>query len=140
MAIFKALKKSFLKEYDTKDLGEVKTIIGWQISQDIAAETMKIDLSAFIKDLVIEEGLTNCNATIISIKAGLAIDMPNANNYEETELLEYQQLIGKLMYFACGTRPDIAFAIGQLSKHNADPKKSHLKAAKRVVRYLKGTI
>lgn len=26
---FEALKKSLLKEYNTKDLGEVKTIIGW---------------------------------------------------------------------------------------------------------------
>lgn len=44
------------------------------------------------------------------------------------------------MYLACETRLDIAFAVGRLSKHNADPRKGHLRAAKRVVRYLKGTI
>ncbi len=44
------------------------------------------------------------------------------------------------MYLACGTRPDIAFAVGQLSKHNADPRKGHLQPAKRVVKYLKGTM
>ena len=48
MAIFEMLKKSLSKEYDTKDLREVKTIIGWQISQDNASCTMKIDQSAFI--------------------------------------------------------------------------------------------
>ena len=44
------------------------------------------------------------------------------------------------MYLSCGTRPDIAFAVGQLSKRNADPRVGHLKAAKRVLRYLKGTM
>ena len=138
MAILKVLKKSLSKEYDTKDLGEVKIIIGWQISRDTAAETMKINQSAFIRDLVIKESLTNCNVNIIPMKAGLAINMPDADDYKETELLKYQRLIGKLMYLVCGTRPNIAFAVRQLGKHNADPKKGHLKAVKRVVRYLKG--
>lgn len=44
------------------------------------------------------------------------------------------------MYLSCGTRPDIAFAVGQLSKHNSDPRAGHMKAAKKVMRYLKGTM
>ena len=140
MGTLKSLKQLLFKEYDVKDLGEVKTIIGWQITRDLAMGTMKIDQSAFIRDLVIEEGLTDCNAPVMLMKAGSAIEMLDSDDYEETELLEYQRLIGKLMYLACGTRPDIAFAVGQLSKHNADPRKGHLKAAKRVVRYLKGTM
>ncbi len=140
MTTLEALKKLLGKEYEMKDLGEVKTIIGWQITRDPAARTMKIDQSAFIRDLVIEEGLTDCNANVIAMKAGSAIEMTDPEDYEETELQEYQRLIGKLMYLACGIRPDIAFAVGQLSKHNADPRKGHLRAAKRVVRYLKGTM
>ena len=41
------------------------------------------------------------------------------------------------MYLSCGTRPDIAFVVGQLSKQNANPRVGHLKVAKKVVRYLK---
>ena len=44
------------------------------------------------------------------------------------------------MYLLYGTRPGISFAIGQLSKYNADPQIGHMKAAKKVVCYLKGTI
>ena len=140
MATLNALKASLAREYDTKDLGEVETIIGWQIHRDPAAGTMKIDQSAFVRDLVLEEGLTDCNANVIPMKAGSAIDMSDPEDYEEVDLHTYQRLIGKLMYLSCGTRPDIAFAVGQLSRHNADPRKGHLRAAKRVVRYLKGTI
>ncbi len=42
------------------------------------------------------------------------------------------------MYLSCDTRPDIAFAVGQLSKHQSDLRAGHMKTAKKVVRYLKG--
>lgn len=69
MAVLKTLKKLLAKEYEMKDLGEVKTIIGWQITRDTAARTMKIDQSAFIRDLDIEKILTECNANVIPMKA-----------------------------------------------------------------------
>lgn len=45
MAILDILKEFLAKIYDTKDLSEVKTIIGSQISRDIVMGTMKIDQS-----------------------------------------------------------------------------------------------
>lgn len=134
------IKKRLDGEYNIKDLGEVKTIIGWQVTRDMKAGTLKIDQSAFIRDSIEEEGLSGCNSTNIPMKAGSFIDMQEEDDYEETDLKAYQRLVGKLMYLSCGTRPDIAFVVGQLSKRNADPRVGHLKVAKRVVRYLKGTM
>lgn len=74
------------------------------------------------------------------MKAGLSIKMMDLEGYKEADLCIYQRLIGKLMYLACDTKPDIIFAVGQLSKHNANSRKKHLQIAKRVVRYLKDTI
>jgi hypothetical protein len=51
---------------------------------------------------------------------------------------EYQSLVGSLMYAMTGTRPDLAYAVSQLSQFNARPTSTHLTAAKRVLRYLKG--
>lgn len=137
IATLGALKQQLLKKYDMKNLGKLKTIIGWQITRDLVWGTMKINQSACIKDLIIKKDLIDSNATIIPMKAGLAIDMPDTDNYKKIKLLKYYWLIGKLMYLAYGTRPNIAYAEGQLSKNNADPRKSHLKAAKKVVQYLK---
>lgn len=134
------IKEKLNNEYNVKDLGEVKTIIGWQVTRDLEAKKLKIDKSAFIQDLVDEEGLSNGNSTNIPMKAGSFINMQEDDDYKEVDLKTYQQLGGKRMYLLCGTRPDIAFAVGQLSKRNLDPRIGHLKAAKQVVRYLKGTM
>ncbi|XP_015072475.1 uncharacterized protein LOC107016555 [Solanum pennellii] len=48
----------------------------------------------------------------------------------------YQKLNGKLLYLTM-TRPDIAYAIQNLRQFMHSPKKSHMEAALRVVRYLK---
>jgi hypothetical protein len=55
-------------------------------------------------------------------------------------LRTYRSIIGSLMYLMVGTRPDISFAVSALSKHLSNPTTLHLAAAKRVVRYLLGTI
>ncbi|XP_035209128.1 secreted RxLR effector protein 161-like [Stegodyphus dumicola] len=52
---------------------------------------------------------------------------------------KYQEALGSLMYLATGTRPDLAFAVSNLSRYNQDPREKHWKAVKRIFRYIKGT-
>ncbi|XP_060670943.1 secreted RxLR effector protein 161-like [Ziziphus jujuba] len=51
----------------------------------------------------------------------------------------YQQLVGSLIYLTL-TRPDISFAVGVVSRYMQSPKKPHLEAVRRILRYVKGTI
>ena len=51
----------------------------------------------------------------------------------------YRQLVGSLLYLT-HTRPDIAFAVGLVSRFSQDPHESHWKATKRILRYIKGTV
>jgi hypothetical protein len=50
----------------------------------------------------------------------------------------YRQLVGSIIYLT-HSRPDIVFVVSFLSRFMQDPKESHLKVAKRIVRYIKGT-
>lgn len=86
MRDLETLKKLLTKEYEIKDLGEVETIIGWQVTRNTTARNMKIDQSAFIRDLVIERELTECNANSIPIKARSTIEIIKLDNYKETNL------------------------------------------------------
>ncbi len=51
----------------------------------------------------------------------------------------FRELLGALMYLSCCTRPDISFAVSALARVGSNPSESDWKAAKRVMRYLKGT-
>jgi hypothetical protein len=44
-----------------------------------------------------------------------------------------------LLYLTTNTRPDIAFAVSQVARFNHNPKQSHARAVKMIVRYLSGT-
>lgn len=52
--------------------------------------------------------------------------MGGAEDYKETYLCIYQQLIDKLMNLAYGTRSDINFMVEQLIKYNDNPRNAHL--------------
>jgi hypothetical protein len=51
----------------------------------------------------------------------------------------FQRLVGSLLFLQTCSRPDISFAVLLLSQHCSSPEARHFAAAKRVLRYLKGT-
>ena len=51
----------------------------------------------------------------------------------------YSRAIGSLMYAMLGTRVDTAFSVSVLSRYLTNPGPTHIKAVKRMMRYLKGT-
>ncbi|GJW67995.1 putative RNA-directed DNA polymerase [Tanacetum coccineum] len=52
---------------------------------------------------------------------------------------DHFKLIGSVMYVMVCTRPDIAHAVGVVSRFMSNPRREHLEAVKWLLRYLKGT-
>src|SRR6202012_296081 len=51
----------------------------------------------------------------------------------------YGTLVGQLLFLSCVSRPDITYAVNQLTKFLSDPGISHWNAAKHLLRYMQGT-
>ena len=77
--------------------------------------------------------MISCHVTVLPVKTGSTLILDQAEDYQQVDLTVYQQLVSKLMYRKCGTRPDIAFVVGQLSHHNSDLRAEHLRIAKQVL-------
>ena len=59
---------------------------------------------------------------------------------EWNERVPFRELIGSLMFFANITRSNISFAVNVLSRFLNSYSEWHWQSAKRILRYLKGTI
>jgi hypothetical protein len=55
------------------------------------------------------------------------------------EAWSYPSIVGMLLYLCTNTRPDISYAVSQVARFSSNPKQSHAKAIKTLVRYLSAT-
>ena len=138
LSMINRIKKKLGKAYHMKDLGATQSYLGIRITRDRAHRCIWIDQEAYIDSAITRFHLMNANDTKTPLPTGIHLtksETPSSMNLRT----KYQQLIGTLLYAALGTRPDIAFAVTQLSRFNSDPTEEHLRYAKYVLRYLKGT-
>src|SRR5271169_2914569 len=131
--------EGFYKErYEMKDMGIARKFLGIQIEYGDDG-SIKVHQEDYLRDILARHGMSDCNpiATPLDTSVKLTITTDSEPRASQTE---YQTIVGELMFAAIATRPDIMCAVGQLSQFNSDPSSKHLLAAKRVLRYLKGTL
>ena len=63
----------------------------------------------------------------------------NGGKNSDMDSKPYARLIGSLMYAQVCTRPDLAYAVGILSRFQSNPTLEHWTAGKKVLRYLQKT-
>ncbi|KAG7302557.1 hypothetical protein JYU34_002203 [Plutella xylostella] len=129
----KKLKDKLMKEFAMRDLGAAHHILGMKITNKDGRITL--DQSNYIQTVLNKFQMSDCKPASTPMEAGLKL-----HKAEKLGNFNYRNLIGCLMYVAVCTRPDIAYAVSSLSQFNQSYAEVHWKAAKRVLRYLKGTI
>lgn len=118
-------------EFNAKEMGDIKEFLGMSIKRD--EHSLKINQSALVSKVLKLFNMEDCHDASTPMEPGF--------KYDNGQIIDvpYRQLIGSLMYLATTTRPDIMFSVSYLSRFLDKPTENTWKAAKRVLRYLKGT-
>jgi len=132
------LKKSLSARFKMKDMGELHFCLGIGVIQDKEAGVIKIHQKQYIQRML--EKYRMCEANPVDTPADANVKLVKNDGVSgPVDRVLYQSIVGSLLYAAIATRPDIAQAVSAVSKFCAEPNEAHLTAAKRVLRYLKGT-
>lgn len=125
------------QRFNIKRLGEVHQCLGIEFNRD--GNSISMNQRGYINEVLRRFGMDDCNPVSTpfdpSVKLEKGIDKSSKRELD----LPYREIMGCLTYIASSTRPDIAFSASYLGQFNNCYDESHWKAAKRVLRYLKGT-
>ncbi|CAL8992131.1 unnamed protein product, partial [Prunus brigantina] len=104
------LKTQLSNEFEMKDLGEARKILGMKIERDRAKGKISLCQKQYLKK----------------------------NHYMAQ--IPYASAVGSLMYAMVCTRPDISQAVSIVSRYMHNPGKGHWQAVKWILRYILGTV
>ncbi|XP_055589582.1 uncharacterized protein LOC129741816 [Uranotaenia lowii] len=127
---------SMRKEFEVTNLGTVKHFLGHEFHRENGYYSLQ--LTGCIKTMIKQFGLEDCKPSNSIMDPGyVASDHPSPFF---VDTYRYRSLIGALLYVAVNARPDVAASVSLLGRKVSAPTEMDWTAAKRVVRYLKGTM
>ena len=131
-----ARTKADLKtRFEMTDSGKCAFVLGIELL-DGADGSVKMCQRRYVDDILKRFGMEDCKAVaspvdmssrLVSSDAATKVDAP------------FREAVGALMHLTTATRPDIAYAVGYVSRFMENPQEDHWIAVKRILRYLQGT-
>ena len=123
------LKVLLSREFDIKDLGASKKILGMEISRDRDTKILWLSQADYVKKVLERSSMENAKP----------VSTPLANHFhlstlqcpktiektEDMSKFSYASAVGCLMYSIVCIRPDLAHAVSVVSKYMANPGKQH---------------
>jgi hypothetical protein len=137
------VKSELSNKWSMKDLGALESILGIRVLRNRQDKTITLSQEKYIDNLLSKFKLEDVRATTTPLAPGCALSKTMCPRTEEERTLArrqpYRELVGSLMYLMVCTRPDIAFAISQLSRYTSNHGSGHWSALMHVIRYVKGS-
>lgn len=127
-----SIKKYLNDNLKMKDVGIAKSCIGMNIKH--SDDYIELDQANYSIEILNRFGMQDCKPvqSPSSTSTKLSIKMVSEEN-------DLTGKVGSLLYLAQVTRPDIAFAVNDVSRFNNRHSIEHWTAVKRIFRYIKGT-
>eukprot|EP00804_Cyclotella_cryptica_P000019 CCRYP_013697-RA/>CCRYP_013697-RA protein AED:0.44 eAED:-0.15 QI:0/0/0/0.5/1/1/2/0/583 len=123
------------------DAGKVKDYIGCKLDISSDGTSLKMTQPALVQSLSDEfEDIPQGKAILVPAKPGnILTKCENSPKLSPEKHSRYRTGVGKLLYLTKHSRPDIANAVRELSRHCHDPTEAHWEAMCDCIRYVRGT-
>jgi hypothetical protein len=120
-----------IQKFELSMMGDLKYFLGFQVKQ--LQDGTFISQTKYIQDILKKFGMKDGKPikTPMGTNGHLDLDMGGKSVDQKV----YQSMIGSLLYL-CASQPDIMLYVCMCARFQADPKEVHLRAVKRIMRYL----
>jgi hypothetical protein len=120
-----------VQKFEMSMMGELRYFLGFQIKQ--LQEGTFISQTKYIQDILNKFGMKDAKPIKTPMGTNRHLDLDTGGKSVDQKV--YQSMIGSLLYL-CASRPDIMLSICMCARFQVDPKEVHLRAVKRIMRYL----
>jgi hypothetical protein len=134
-ASIELFKQEMKGKFSMSDLGLLSYYLGIQVNQQ--AGMTKLCQSSYTLKILEQAGMKGCNPCAVPMENRLKLSKNDKT--PAVDKTKYRSIIGSLRYLV-NTRPDIAYAVGIVSRYMEEPRASHWAAVKQILRYLAGTV
>eukprot|EP00253_Pinus_taeda_P008164 PITA_08164 len=132
--LIKNFKSVMKEEFEMTDMGFLRYFLGIEVDQN--EKGIFISQARYVNQVLSRFNMQECKAAITPTVMGLKLSIED--NTKDFDPSLYKSIVGSLMYLIA-TRPDIMYAVSLISRFMERPKEAHWQAAKRILRYVKGT-
>lgn len=135
MAEITNIKEFLHQTFWIKDLGYLKFFLGLEIAR--SKPGIHLCQRKYALDILSDCGLLAAKPATTPMAKGARLSKDQGTPLPDPE--QYRRLIGRLIYLTT-TRPDLSYAVQQLSQYMTGPTSTHCDAALRVLWYVKGCL
>ncbi|XP_024190212.1 uncharacterized mitochondrial protein AtMg00810-like [Rosa chinensis] len=136
-ALIAEVKTQLQTEFEMKDLGDLHYFLGLEIKY--VTNGLFVSRYKYAKDLLPKAGLNDCHTHLTPCQSGVKLLKDVGTPLSSQDIAHFRSLVGCLQYLTF-TRPDIAYSVNSICQFLQAPTEDHLHAAKRVLRYIRGTL
>ena len=123
---------------NSDETGALDWMLSMSVKYDIDAGTIKLTQTVAIERLYMVLGMTDeIRPPVLVPMVDRLVRVPQ-REVEKSEF-DFLSILGSVLHINCLTRPDISFAVSNLTRHASCPGHAHVRALKHLVRYLYDT-
>jgi Reverse transcriptase (RNA-dependent DNA polymerase) len=119
------IKTELRKVFEISDLGEINWILGIAVKQDHGARTIALSQKSYNPSMLGRYGFENVKPIAMPMDPSAHLSTSQcpktAQEFAEMKNKPYREAVSSLMYTSLGTRPDITYAVGILSRFVQNP-------------------